>query len=165
MRVVTWDCSRAEETPDCASPQPHITREGDSYLRMVLVQGAQHIPGACSGEDSDLRRWGTEAGRDMEARAERNARSSQWLANLQFCCIILDQLRGVRTAPHTQKGGTGCGIVKGNAGMQPQVNRRELRRLRPWFWPPLQYTRWNERATIRQQRRLRYREHPRAPSA
>jgi transposase len=38
-------------------PQLHITREGDSYLRMVLVQGAQHILGPF-GEDSDLRRWG-----------------------------------------------------------------------------------------------------------
>jgi transposase len=28
-----------------SEPQLHITREGDSYLRMVLVQGAQHILG------------------------------------------------------------------------------------------------------------------------
>jgi transposase len=40
-----------------SEPQLHITREGDSYLRMVLVQGAQHILGPF-GEDSDLRRWG-----------------------------------------------------------------------------------------------------------
>lgn len=40
-----------------SEPQMHITREGDSYLRMVLVQGAQHILGPF-GEDSDLRRWG-----------------------------------------------------------------------------------------------------------
>jgi transposase len=39
-----------------SEPQLHITREGDSYLRMVLVQGAQHILGPF-GEDSDLRRW------------------------------------------------------------------------------------------------------------
>src|SRR6201987_4603534 len=37
--------------------QLHITREGDSYLRMVLVQGAQHIRGPF-GEDSDLSWWG-----------------------------------------------------------------------------------------------------------
>ena len=37
-----------------SEPQLHITREGDSYLRMVLVQGAQHILGPF-GEDSDLR--------------------------------------------------------------------------------------------------------------
>jgi transposase len=36
-----------------SEPQLHITREGDSYLRMVLVQGAQHILGPF-GEDSDL---------------------------------------------------------------------------------------------------------------
>jgi transposase len=40
-----------------SEPQLHITRQGDSYLRMVLVQGAQHILGPF-GEDSDLRRWG-----------------------------------------------------------------------------------------------------------
>jgi transposase len=40
-----------------SEPQLHITREGDSYQRMVLVQGAQHILGPF-GEDSDLRRWG-----------------------------------------------------------------------------------------------------------
>jgi transposase len=40
-----------------SEPQLHITKEGDSYLRMVLVQGAQHILGPF-GEDSDLRRWG-----------------------------------------------------------------------------------------------------------
>lgn len=40
-----------------SEPQLHITREGDSYLRMVLVQGAQHILGPF-GEDCDLRRWG-----------------------------------------------------------------------------------------------------------
>jgi transposase len=39
-----------------SEPQLHITREGDSYLRMVLVQGAQYILGPF-GEDSDLRRW------------------------------------------------------------------------------------------------------------
>jgi len=39
-----------------SEPQLHITMEGDSYLRMVLVQGAQHILGPF-GEDSDLRRW------------------------------------------------------------------------------------------------------------
>ena len=40
-----------------SEPQLHITREGNSYVRMVLVQGAQHILGPF-GEDSDLRRWG-----------------------------------------------------------------------------------------------------------
>jgi transposase len=37
--------------------QLHITREGGSYLRMILVQGARPILGPF-GEDSDLRGWG-----------------------------------------------------------------------------------------------------------
>jgi hypothetical protein len=35
----------------------HISKEGDPYLRTLLVQGAHHILGPF-GADSDLRRWG-----------------------------------------------------------------------------------------------------------
>jgi transposase len=38
-------------------PQMHISKEGDPYLRTLLVQGAQHILGPF-GVDCDLRRWG-----------------------------------------------------------------------------------------------------------
>jgi transposase len=38
-------------------PQLHITKSGDTYLRSVLVQSAQHILGPF-GPDCDLRRWG-----------------------------------------------------------------------------------------------------------
>jgi len=37
--------------------QMHISKEGDPYLRTLLVQGAHHILGPF-GVDSDLRRWG-----------------------------------------------------------------------------------------------------------
>jgi transposase len=40
-----------------SEPQLHISREGDPYLRTLLVQGAQHILGPF-GVDCDLRRWG-----------------------------------------------------------------------------------------------------------
>jgi hypothetical protein len=33
------------------------TKEGDEYLRTLLVRGADYILGSL-GEDSDLRRWG-----------------------------------------------------------------------------------------------------------
>jgi len=39
------------------SPQLRISKEGDSYLRTMMIQGAQFILGPF-GEDSDLRRWG-----------------------------------------------------------------------------------------------------------
>src|SRR4029078_3521395 len=40
-----------------SEPQMHIRKEGDPYLRTLLVQGAQHILGPF-GVDCDLRRWG-----------------------------------------------------------------------------------------------------------
>jgi len=40
-----------------SEPQLHISKEGDPYLRTLLVQGAHHILGPF-GVDSDLRRWG-----------------------------------------------------------------------------------------------------------
>jgi transposase len=40
-----------------SAPQMHISKEGDPYLRTLLVQGAHHILGPF-GADSDLRRWG-----------------------------------------------------------------------------------------------------------
>jgi transposase len=55
-----------------SEPQLHITREGDSYLRMVLVQGAQHILGPF-GEDSDLRRWGLKLAERGGKRGKRRA--------------------------------------------------------------------------------------------
>ena len=55
-----------------SEPQMHITREGDSYLRMVLVQGAQHILGPF-GEDSDLRRWGLKLAERGGKRGKKRA--------------------------------------------------------------------------------------------
>src|SRR5437879_7300715 len=39
-----------------SEPQMHISKEGDPYLRTLLVQGAQHILGPF-GIDCNLRRW------------------------------------------------------------------------------------------------------------
>lgn len=39
-----------------SQPQLHISKEGDSYLRTLMVQGAHYILGPFV-EDSDLRRW------------------------------------------------------------------------------------------------------------
>ena len=40
-----------------SEPQLHISKEGDRYLKTLLVQGAHYILGPF-GQDSDLRRWG-----------------------------------------------------------------------------------------------------------
>jgi transposase len=39
-----------------SEPQLHISKEGDRYLRTLLVQGAHYVMGPF-GQDSDLRRW------------------------------------------------------------------------------------------------------------
>src|ERR1700685_2704169 len=52
-----------------SEPQMHISKEGDPYLRTLLVQGAHHILGPF-GADSDLRRWGLKL-------AERGGRSGK----------------------------------------------------------------------------------------
>lgn len=41
-----------------SNPELRITKEGDAYLRALLVQGAQHILG-WRGPDTDLKRWGS----------------------------------------------------------------------------------------------------------
>jgi transposase len=55
-----------------SEPQMHISKEGDKYLRTLLVQGAHHILGPF-GEDSDLRRWGQK----LAARGGKLARNGQ----------------------------------------------------------------------------------------
>ena len=55
-----------------SEPQMHISKEGDEYLRTLLVQGAHYILGPF-GEDSDLRRWGREA---LGARREKRQETS-----------------------------------------------------------------------------------------
>jgi transposase len=40
-----------------SEPELRITKEGDAYLRKLLVQGAQYILGQ-RGPDTDLKRWG-----------------------------------------------------------------------------------------------------------
>jgi transposase len=40
-----------------SEPELRITKEGDAYLRKLLVQGAQYILGR-NGPDTDLKRWG-----------------------------------------------------------------------------------------------------------
>jgi transposase len=54
-----------------SEPQMHISKEGDPYLRTLLVQGAQHILGPF-GVDCDLQRWGLKlAQRDGKSGKKR----------------------------------------------------------------------------------------------
>ena len=54
-----------------SEPELRITKEGDVYLRKLLVQGAHYILGR-KGPDTDLKRWGTrlaEGGKRAKKRA------------------------------------------------------------------------------------------------
>jgi transposase len=70
-----------------SEPQLHITREGDSYLRMVLVQGAQHILGPF-GEDSDLRRWGVK----LAERGGKSGKKRAIIAVARKLAVLLHHL-------------------------------------------------------------------------
>jgi transposase len=55
-----------------SQPQLGISKEGDRYLRKLLVQGAHYILGPF-GPDTDLRRWGQRLSERGGARAKRRA--------------------------------------------------------------------------------------------
>ena len=70
-----------------SQPQMHITKEGDRYLRTMLVQGAHYILGPF-GEDSDLRRWGQK----LSARGGKNAKKRAVVAVARKLAVLLHRL-------------------------------------------------------------------------
>jgi transposase len=70
-----------------SEPQLHITKEGDEYLRTLLVQGAHYILGPF-GEDSDLRRWGLK----LSARGGKNAKKRAVVAVARKLAVLLHRL-------------------------------------------------------------------------
>jgi transposase len=55
-----------------SEPQLHISKEGDPYLRTMMVQSAHHILGPFGG-DSDLRRWGLKLSERGGKKAKKRA--------------------------------------------------------------------------------------------
>jgi transposase len=55
-----------------SEPQMHISKEGDPYLRALLVQAAHHVLGPW-GVDSDLRRWGMQLAEHGGKRGKKRA--------------------------------------------------------------------------------------------
>jgi transposase len=49
-----------------------ITKEGDVYLRRLLVQGAHYIMGS-RGPDTDLKRWGLKLAGNGSKKAKKRA--------------------------------------------------------------------------------------------
>jgi hypothetical protein len=75
MRAAMWDCNRADGTAGKAHVNSISAGESDPYLRMVLVQGAQHI-GEPFGKDSDLRRGGLKLAERAASTLNPQPRSS-----------------------------------------------------------------------------------------
>src|SRR5271169_2450303 len=70
-----------------SEPQKGISKEGDRYLRTMLVQGAHYILGPF-GEDSDLRRWGLR----LAERGGKNAKKRAVVAVARKLAVLLHRL-------------------------------------------------------------------------
>jgi transposase len=70
-----------------SEPQLHISKQGDEYLRTLLVQGAHYILGPF-GEDSDLRRWG----RKLAERGGKNGKKRAVVAVARKLAVLLHRL-------------------------------------------------------------------------
>ena len=70
-----------------SEPQLHISKEGDRYLRTLLVQGAHYILGPF-GQDSDLRRWGLK----LSERGGKNAKKRAVVAVARKLAVLLHKL-------------------------------------------------------------------------
>ena len=70
-----------------SQPQQHISKEGDRYLRTLMVQGAHYILGPF-GQDSDLRRWGLK----LAERGGANAKKRAVIAVARKLSVLLHKL-------------------------------------------------------------------------
>jgi len=69
------------------SPELPISKEGDIYLRRLLVQGAHYILSRL-GPDTDLKRWGVK----LAARGGKNAHKRAVVAVARKLSILLHRL-------------------------------------------------------------------------
>jgi transposase len=70
-----------------SQPQLHISKEGDTYLRTLMVQGAHYILGPFGG-DCDLRRWGLK----LMQRGGKNAKKRALAAVARRLAVLLHKL-------------------------------------------------------------------------
>lgn len=70
-----------------SQPQLRISKAGDSYLRSLLIQGAQYILGKY-GPDTDLKRWGQK----LAARGGKNAKKRAVVAVARKLAVLLHRL-------------------------------------------------------------------------
>lgn len=91
-----------------SQPQLRITKEGDIYLRKLLVQGAHCILGY-RGPDTDLKRWGLQ----LASRGGKNAKKRAIVAVARKLGILLHRLwvtgevyEPLRNSPAQPRAGT-----------------------------------------------------------
>src|ERR1700740_3856507 len=80
-----WGLQPGRRNSGESEPQMRISKEGDEYLRTLLVQGAHYILGPF-GKDSDLRRWGLKLAQ-RGGKTPRNERWWQSHASWRYRCI------------------------------------------------------------------------------
>ncbi len=109
-----------------SEPQLHISKEGDRYLRTLMVQGAHYILGPF-GQDSDLRRWGLK----LAERGGKNAKKRAVVAVARKLAVLLhklwvsgevyEPLRNI--APSEQSLTKECGWKDGDRGGPAQTEK------------------------------------------
>ena len=75
------------ETPERAQPQLHISKEGDRYLRTMLVQGAHYILGPFGERQRSAADGDGDLLRSAEGKMPRNERWLRWPESWRYCCI------------------------------------------------------------------------------
>ena len=79
-----------------SEPQKSISKEGDRYLRTMMVQGAHYILGPF-GEDSDLRRWGLKTCRARREKRQETSGGGRGKKVGGAAASVVGRRRGVRT--------------------------------------------------------------------
>jgi transposase len=91
-----------------SQPQLRITKEGDRYLRTLLVQGA-HLILNRRGPDTDLKRWGLKLAERGGKNAKKRAivavarKLAVLLHRLWVCGEVYEPLRNSRPAPASKR--------------------------------------------------------------
>jgi transposase len=91
-----------------SEPQMRISKEGDEYLRTLLVRGAHYILGPF-GEDSDLRRWGQK----LAARGGKKRQETSGSAQAgRFASSVVGEWRSLRTVAQQSEGHERSGVER-----------------------------------------------------
>jgi len=89
----------------------HISKEGDPYLRTLLVQGAQYILGPF-GVNCDLRCWGPETGRAWREEREEASHHCHGEKTRGVAAPLVGKRRSLRTAAQPQPERDAGGSIK-----------------------------------------------------